>query len=141
MKIKLTRDLKISEISSKITILSRKSKLSKKEKSKLNDYKKALSSYEESGEVFYFEEYTTELTLNKFRKIFTQKRLEILNKLNKAQPNSIAELSRMLKRNIKNVYDDLQILNKFNLIKLKKQGKNIKPELDVVEVTLDFFKT
>jgi predicted transcriptional regulator len=141
MKIKLTRDLEISEISSKMAKLDRKVKLSKLEESQLKDYKKAYRSYEESGEVFYFEEFTTELTLNKFRKVFTTKRLEILNQLNKIQVNSISELARVLKRDVKNVYEDLQLLNKFNLIKLNKLGKNTKPELDVVTVTLEFFKT
>ena len=95
--------------------------------------------YKESGEVFYVEEFVTELTLKKFRKVFTSKRLDILNQLNKRSFDSIAEFSRSLKRDIKNVYGDLKVLEEFNLVKLEKKSKNIRPRLNVESVGIEFF--
>ena len=139
MKIRLSRTLEIEEINKKIRSLKRKKNVSNKEKNSLLEYERAFKEYEESGEVFYVEEYVTEMTLQRFRKMFTTKRMEILNQLNKRGFNSIAELSRFLKRDIKNVYDDLKIMEGFGLVKLKKQSKNSKVQLNVEGVGIEFF--
>jgi predicted transcriptional regulator len=55
--------------------------------------------------------------------IFTQKRIEMLKKIKEETVNSIRELASTLERDVKNVWDDLEILEKNNLIYLRKQGR------------------
>ena len=62
----------------------------------------------------YFESVDT------FRKILTDKRLEVLHTIRMKHPASIYELSKMLKRDEKNVTQDLSFLENVGLVKLKK---------------------
>ena len=49
---------------------------------------------------------------------------------------SINDLARKLKRNVKNVHQDLQVLRKLGFVEFKKRGKrNIVPETLVEEIT------
>lgn len=106
---------------------------------KLEELKKIERAYEESGEIYYNEEEIKNVSLKKFRTIFTNKRLDLLKKINENHFNSIAEISRYLKRDIKNVYQDLKILESFRLIKLEKTGKKIKPKNLVESINIKFF--
>jgi len=54
------------------------------------------------------------------RKILSEERLRILRTVKKEQPKSIYELAKLLKRDIKNTFDDVQFLAKIGLIELKK---------------------
>jgi len=54
------------------------------------------------------------------RKILSEERLRILKTVKKEQPKSIYELAKLLKRDIKNTFDDVQFLAKIGLIELKK---------------------
>ena len=54
------------------------------------------------------------------RKILSEERLRILRTVKKEQPKSIYELAKLLKRDIKNTFDDVQFLAKTGLIELKK---------------------
>ncbi len=54
------------------------------------------------------------------RKVFTEERLRILKTIKKQHPSSIYELAKKLKRNIKNVSDDVNFLKDVGLIELKK---------------------
>ena len=54
------------------------------------------------------------------RKILSEERLRILKTVKKEQPKSIYELAKLLKRDIKNTFDDVQFLSKIGLIELKK---------------------
>ncbi|MBW3004023.1 hypothetical protein KY337_05660 [Candidatus Woesearchaeota archaeon] len=139
MRIRVNKNLEIDEVVSKLKSLRRKRILSDSERKSLVEHERALKEYEESGEMFYSKDFVTELTLEKFRKIFTPKRLEILNQLDKRNFSSIAALSRCLNRDIKNIYDDLKILENFELVKLRKNGKSTIPLLNVESVNIDFF--
>ncbi|MBW3022407.1 hypothetical protein KY328_05770 [Candidatus Woesearchaeota archaeon] len=139
MRIRVNKNLEIDEVVSKLKSLRRKRILSDSERKSLVEHERALKEYEESGEMFYSKDFVTELTLEKFRKIFTPKRLEILNQLDKRNFSSIAALSRCLNRDIKNIYDDLKILENFELVKLRKNGKSTIPLLNVESVDIDFF--
>jgi len=138
MKIIITRTLDTRELSEKIKILSGKRALLARDKVRLAEYQQAYRAYEESGEIFCGELLITELTLQEFRTVFTTKRMEILNYLDTGNFKSIAELSRFLKRNVKNVYEDLTILKKFGLVKLARSGKLCSPKLNVDSVSMDF---
>ena len=54
------------------------------------------------------------------RKILSEERLRILKTIKKEHPKSIYELSKLLKRDIKNTFDDVQFLAQIGLIELKK---------------------
>jgi len=69
--------------------------------------------------------------------LLTPKRLELLYSLASLRPESINDLARKTKRNIKNVYQDLKALKTLGFVTFKKRGKrNIVPETLVEEITL-----
>ncbi len=59
-------------------------------------------------------------SLEAMRKVLTEKRLKILRTIKKKHPQSIYELAKMLHRDIKNTFDDVQFLAQAGLIVLKK---------------------
>ena len=65
-------------------------------------------------EAIYFE------SLDAMRRILTGERLRMLKVIKKDHPASIYELSKMLKRDVKNTFDDVQFLAEAGLIELKK---------------------
>ncbi|MGK5085832.1 hypothetical protein WDW37_21290 [Bdellovibrionota bacterium FG-1] len=52
-------------------------------------------------------------------RVITGARIELLNVIRLQKPKSIQELARMVKRNFKNVHQDVQLLKEFGLIELK----------------------
>lgn len=58
--------------------------------------------------------------LEAMRKVLTEERLRILKTIKKEHPQSIYELAKMLHRDIKNTFDDVQFLAQAGLIELKK---------------------
>lgn len=59
-------------------------------------------------------------SLDSMRKVLTEERLKILKTIKKDHPQSIYALAKMLHRDIKNTFDDVQFLAKMGLIELKK---------------------
>src|ERR1700722_14450000 len=55
-------------------------------------------------------------------KIFSPTRLEILAFTHLLKPKSIADLSRLLKRDFKNVHSDVKFLADLGLIELREEG-------------------
>jgi predicted transcriptional regulator len=55
-------------------------------------------------------------------KDLTQNRLQILAAIRSHKPNSVQELARALKRDFKNVYQDVKFLEEFGLISLTSLG-------------------
>jgi predicted transcriptional regulator len=70
--------------------------------------------------------------------IFTEKRMEMLKEIRESRPTSIRELAGNLDRDIKNVYDDLNILFKHKIISFEVLGRRkrplIKKDLIVIEL-------
>lgn len=90
----------------------------------LEDAKEAMKKLELGEKVkpergLYFE------SIEGFRKALTPRRLELLRLIREKQPESIQELSRLAKRNIKSVATDIDILEGLGLIgmKRKKEGR------------------
>ena len=54
------------------------------------------------------------------RKVLSEERLRILKTIKKEHPKSIYELAKLLKRDIKNTFDDVQFLAQLGLVELKK---------------------
>ncbi len=72
-----------------------------------------------SEKALYFE------SIEGFRKALTPKRLELLHVIREKQPKSLQELSRLVKRDMKSIVTDINILESLDLIdmKRKKNGK------------------
>ncbi len=59
-------------------------------------------------------------SLDAMRKVLTEKRLKILKTIKKERPQSIYALAKLLHRDIKNTFNDVQFLAEMGLIELKK---------------------
>jgi predicted transcriptional regulator len=64
-------------------------------------------------------------------------RLDILTCLVEKKPNNIQELVQLLQRDYANVWRDVQALNSLRVIKLKKEGKEIKPIALYEKITIE----
>ena len=58
--------------------------------------------------------------LDTMRKVLTEERLKILKTIKKNNPQSIYELAKLIERDIKNTFNDVQFLSQVGLIELKK---------------------
>ncbi len=91
----------------------------------------------------YIEEGTLDYTVEEIKDfkpeqaaLLTSKRIELLYKLAALRVESINDLAKKVRRNVKNVYQDLQALNKFGFVRLnKRKGRTIVPETLVKEIT------
>ena len=59
--------------------------------------------------------------------IFTKKRLELVRLVQSKRPKNATELSRLVGRRLSAVIRDLELLEGFHIIELKKKGKNVVP--------------
>ena len=66
------------------------------------------------GRGVYFE------NLETMRKILTDRRLEVLKVIKDKKPSSVYQLAQILKRDLKNVNEDLRLLEQSGLVSLKK---------------------
>jgi predicted transcriptional regulator len=57
----------------------------------------------------------------------TRKRMEMVKAIREQQPSSIRELANVLDRDVKNVFDDVQILSKMRIIRLVRKGQSMRP--------------
>ena len=68
--------------------------------------------------------------------LLTPKRIELLYKLAALRVESINDLAKKVRRNVKNVYQDLKVLSRFGFVRLnKRRGRSIVPETLVKEIT------
>jgi len=68
--------------------------------------------------------------------LLTPKRIELLYQLAALRVESINDLAQKARRNVKNVYQDLQVLSKLGFVKLnKRKGRALVPETLVKEIT------
>ena len=94
----------------------------------------ALGAYVE-GEAFdYLTEEILDMEPQALSKL-TPKRLELLDQMSRHNANSINELASRIGRDVKNVYNDLKVLESFRLIELVKDGRRMIPGLLVKEIT------
>ena len=98
----------------------------------------AYKAYEEGEELDYVLEEIKEKDIDSLKKILTKERLKILIVLGREEFESISNLARYLNRNIKNVYQDLIILQKNGFIRLLRKGRNVTPRLLIDQITLKF---
>ena len=68
--------------------------------------------------------------------LLTPKRIQLLYQLAALRVESINDLAQKIRRNVKNVYQDLQVLSKFGFVKMnRRRGRAIIPETPVKEIT------
>lgn len=95
----------------------------------------AYRGYVEGGELDYKVEELRDFSPQQMS-LLTPKRIELLYSLASLRIESINDLAKKLKRDVKNVYQDLQILKKLGFVEFKRRGKrNIVPETLVEEIT------
>jgi len=95
----------------------------------------AYRGYFESGELDYVVEELHDMDPKEVS-LLSPKRLELLYSLRNLRTQSINDLAKKTRRNVKNVYEDLRSLASLGLIGFKKQGRrNIVPETLVEEIT------
>lgn len=70
----------------------------------------------------------------------TPKRVELLEYIRTQDVKSIKDLAHELKRNYKNVYDDLKALEDWGLVSLPRRGKDKKPISHVESLTVTFHR-
>ena len=95
----------------------------------------ALRAYSEGEDFEYYTEETVELGRSEVSKM-TPRRLELLYRLSMIRVESINDLAAKIGRDVKNVYNDLKVLEGLGFVRLVKQGRRTLPELLVQEVTL-----
>ena len=80
-------------------------------------------------------------SVESFREFFTPKRIELLQVIKHKHPKSIYELAKLTNREIKNVFMDIKILEKYGLMDTKKVpvkgGYKLKPIFDYDKLTVD----
>lgn len=81
------------------------------------------------------------MVANSIKTILTavsEPRLEIFYTLVEKKPNSLKELAKLLNKDYANVWRDCQALSSLGIIKLKKEGKEIKPIALYERIIFDF---
>ena len=78
-----------------------------------------------------------------FRRVMTDKRMEVLKAIKEKSPDSIYELAGIVKRDLKSVNGDIKILKDLGLVSLEKERsvrKRVKPivEFDRLNVGIVF---
>jgi len=96
----------------------------------------AYRGYVEGGELDYVIEELRDLSPGEAA-LLTYKRIELLCSLASLRAESINKLAQKTRRNVKNVYQDLKVLQSLGFVSLRKRGRrNIIPETLVEEITL-----
>lgn len=94
----------------------------------------------EAGEKVKKEEGIYFESIDTMRAILTNKRLLILKTIKEKEPHSIYELAKILKRDIKNINQDLKLLSDVGLVTLEKietDKKRIIPHVDYSKILLE----
>jgi len=151
MLVRIVRDLTSEEVREKIEKFEREfgvtfekfeelsigKKLDAKSASAYFEWSELVDSYKgytESGELDYTIEEIRDLKPEQIA-LLTPKRVQLLYQLATLRVESINDLAQKVKRNVKNVYQDLQVLSDLGFVTLNKRGKRaITPETLVEEI-------
>ena len=63
--------------------------------------------------------------------------MDLLKVIKSEKPETIKELSKIVKRDFKNVYEDLKMFETLDLVKLKKSDAGLKPIVNYDEIDMD----
>jgi len=94
----------------------------------------SYKGYIEDGQLDYAVEEIKDLKPEQAA-LLTSKRIQLLYQLAITRVESINDLAKKVRRNVKNVYQDLQVLSKLGFVKLnKRKGRALIPETLVKEI-------
>jgi predicted transcriptional regulator len=71
-----------------------------------------------------------------FRKVLTEKRLELLKTIKDRKPSSIYELAKMVSRDLKNVLQDVRYFEELGIVEIIESGgkKVLEVHYDIIEL-------
>ncbi len=95
----------------------------------------ALRAYQEGEDFEYLADEDIPLDSKQYEKL-TPRRLELLDHLAKRLYRSINGLAHFVGRDVKNVYNDLKVLEELGFISLTPEGRRLVPELIVHEINI-----
>ena len=72
--------------------------------------------------------------VNSFRSFFSKKRMELLSIIKHKKPKSVYQLAKFANREYKNVYDDVELLERLGLI--FKEENNVNVDFDKLSVEI-----
>lgn len=67
----------------------------------------------------------------------TPKRMELLEFISQMNPTSIKDLAQKAERDYKNVYDDVDVLQRFHLLEMERRGKNRRPRTRIRHILME----
>jgi predicted transcriptional regulator len=95
----------------------------------------ALRAYQEGEDFEYLAD--EELILNsKEYRMLTPRRMELLDFLASESVSSINDLAEKHERDVKNIYNDLKVLESLGFISLRREERRLVPELIVYEINI-----
>lgn len=96
---------------------------------KWRSVKEYLSKVWDNPSAYPNEALLLSLSQEEISSVFTKKRLELVKILRDKRPANVTELSRLAGRKLTAVLRDLYLLEKFQIVKMEKKGKNIAPQI------------
>jgi len=105
----------------------------------LNEFASTWEKLQSGGPVkkkkgVYFE------SIEALRKVLTPRRLEMLKLIREEEPKSVYELAKLLRRDIKNVNQDIRILSGLGFVSLEVKNedrKKVVPHVDYKKILLE----
>jgi predicted transcriptional regulator len=89
----------------------------------LEDFRRVFEAVRRGKDVAVEEEVCF-TSLEAARRVLTPGRMKLLRAIRTAAPESVYELARMLKRDLKSVQADLRVLEKFGLVRFEPRRKS-----------------
>jgi predicted transcriptional regulator len=101
----------------------------KDRKTVLKEFAEILAKARRGEKIERHEEISFE-NIDTLRKVLTEKRMELLHAIKQYAPESVYELAKILKRDLKSVNIDIQVLENLGLINLetkREERKKVRP--------------
>lgn len=75
----------------------------------------------------------------RLRKVLTEKRIELIQFLMENEVESTSELAKKLDRGVKEVSEDVRLLEEYGIVKIEKEGRSKKPSVyyDKIDIRID----
>ncbi len=111
----------------------------KTNKNALHDFDSMLSKARKGENIASQDELSFE-NINTLRKVLTEKRIELLRVIRQQEPDSLYSLAKMVKRDLKSVNTDVNILVELGLMSLesiKQERHKIKPGVAFVRLSVE----
>ena len=108
----------------------------------IRDFRTALNDFVVAGEALAQGDAVPEgervsfVSIEAFRKALTPRRLELLHVVKTARPDSLNQLAGLLRRNIKNVANDVKFLVQVGLLETRREDNRLAPKVVYDEIDL-----